>query len=93
MGAGQQAALVTGGRHAPQAVEVWLPGEGGTHCRLPPLPLAKEDHSITNTTLCGGNEYFSRNYCIRWADGEWEEVALENFAIIVNKIWFLSLTK
>ena len=61
--------LITGGVGTETSVEVIL--SDGTICNLPPLPEARNRHSQSGLTACGGKDSDARKTCTTFSNGAW----------------------
>ena len=67
--------IISGGGQALGSwVEVYVPSTGHS-CVFPSLPVTpREDHTMNNLIICGGYDFYARDDCIEFIDGEWTQL-------------------
>jgi hypothetical protein len=63
-----------GGQALNKWVEVFVPSTGYS-CLMPSLPDDRKDHTMNNMYVCGGDDFFARDLCIQFVEGQWTSLS------------------
>ena len=63
-----------GGQALNKWVELFIPSSGES-CLFPSVPDIRENHSMNKMFICGGDDFYARDLCIHFVDGEWKTLS------------------
>merc|ERR1712013_552422 len=55
-------------------VELFIPSSGDS-CLFPSVPDIRENHSMNKMFICGGDDFYARDLCIQFVDGQWKTLS------------------
>jgi len=59
-----------GGQALNKWVELFIPSSGYS-CLLPSLHDVRDGHTMNNMYICGGDDFYARDLCIQFVEGQW----------------------